>query len=97
MPMRRKSMEKIREIIRMNEECDISQRRISGALNVSRPVVSQYLSDFKSTGLRYNDIKDISDDALLELLDVNRKYSTEKHKILCSRFEYFARELKRPG
>ena len=35
------SMNKIREIIRLSEECRLSGRQIAKALNISRPVVSQ--------------------------------------------------------
>ena len=64
---RRTSMNKIREILHLHEKCDLSHRKIAQALKVSRPVVSQYLSDLNASGLCYDDIKDMSDDTLMEI------------------------------
>ena len=47
MANRRIRMEKIKEIIRLGEELRFSNRAIARALKVSRPVVAQYLSDFR--------------------------------------------------
>ena len=49
--MKRTKMRKIREILKLFEEYNLNIRKISKALNVSKPVVSQYLIDFKKTGL----------------------------------------------
>jgi predicted transcriptional regulator len=61
MAKKRLSMNKVREIIRLHEEMGLSCRKIARALRVSHPVVSQYLTDLKASGLRYGDIKDMSD------------------------------------
>ncbi len=90
-------MNKIREILRLHEKCYLSNRKIALALKVSRPVVSQYISDLNASGLRYDDIKDIADDALLETLDRNKRSKNENYKELISRFSNYARELKRVG
>ena len=34
----------------------MSDRKIARALNISRPVVAQYLKEFTATGLTYEDI-----------------------------------------
>ena len=97
MANKRVSMQKIREIIRLNEEAGLSYRKIAQALKISRPVVSQYIADFKANGLKYTDIKDISDTELLELLEKRKKESQERYKKLSKYFEYFIQELKRTG
>ena len=97
MTQRRLSMRKIREIMRLNDEHALSQRGISRALDISRPVVSDYISKIHSAGLSYQDIKDISDDALLEILNNNSKKTNKRFKALESKFEYIAKELKRVG
>jgi len=97
MANKRVSMNKIREIIRLNEEAGLSYRKIAHALKISRPVVSQYIADFKVNGLKYTDIKDISDTELLELLEKKKKESQERYKKLSEYFEYFVQELKRTG
>lgn len=97
MARKRISMNKIREIVRLNVECEMSNRQIAKALNISRPVVSQYVIDFKASGLGYGDIEGVSDDELMEILGRSRKEESERYRKLSEKFEYFAKELKRPG
>ena len=73
MAQKRVSMSKVREIIRLHEETELSYRKIGRALKISHPVVSPYITDFKGTGLRYADIEDLSDTDLLELLERKKK------------------------
>jgi transposase len=97
MAKRKTSMKKIREIIRLSEEAGLSNRKISQALGISRPIVSQYIIDIKSANLKYRDIKDIPDDSLLEIISGDKKESKEKYRKLLSQFEYYSKELKRTG
>ena len=97
MAQRRIPMKKIREAIRLHEDCKLSIRKISKALNVSRPVIDQYLIDFRASGLRYEDIEHMDDDSLLESLKSNSLKQNEKYQILASKFEYITKELKRVG
>ncbi len=53
MARKRINVKKIREIIRFNKTNDMSERKIARALNISRPVVAQYIKDFNATGLIY--------------------------------------------
>ena len=97
MPMRRTSMKKIREIIRLKQECGLSQRQISRAVRISRPVVAQYITDIVSAGLSYDEIKDMPDDKLLEILESDKKSRNERYDKLSEKFEYYTKELKRTG
>ena len=56
MARKRINMKKIREIIRFSETTDMSERKIARALNISRPVVTQYIKDFNASGLTYEQI-----------------------------------------
>jgi hypothetical protein len=84
-------MEKIREIIRLKEQCFLSERKIARALNVSRPVVKQYVRDLKFLGLDYAALKAMDDETLLEIIhtksqatvDVRAKNSSAL-ELLCS-------------
>jgi len=51
--MRKKgiSMDKIREIIRLNQELSLGCRKIAQALNISKTASNDYISDFKATYL----------------------------------------------
>lgn len=89
-------MEKVREIIRLKEQCRLSERAIARALSVARPVVKEYLDKVKSAGLDYAEIKKMDDDTLLEIIE-GRKTTSERYEILRQKFEYFIQELKRPG
>lgn len=95
MANRRTPLERIREILRM-KELGFSGRNIAKALKMSRPVVSEYSQKFAGAGLRYTDIKEIGDDALLELLEV-RKRLPNKLEVLTEKFSQYVKELKRTG
>jgi transposase len=97
MPMRRITMDKVREIIRLDEECGLNQRPIARALNISRPTVKEYLDKIKDAELDYNSIKNINDDVLTEIVSDPKKYRSERYDILSQQFDYFAKELKRTG
>ncbi len=96
MAQRRISMKKIREIIRLHDECLLSNRQIARAIGASRPVVGDYISRVKAAGLKYSDIKDMSDDSLLEIFDNSRKYD-KRYEFIKSKFAHYAKELKRTG
>lgn len=96
MGQRRISMKKVREIIRLHDECFLSNRQIARAIGVSRPVAREYISRIEAAGLKYSDIKDLSDDSLLEILDSSRKFD-ERYEFIKSKFGYYAKELKRTG
>jgi transposase len=90
-------MEKIREIIRLNEQAQLTQRAISRALGVSRPIVKQYIHDINKAGLNYASIKEMDDETLLEIVRGGSKSRSQQYQQLCSQFEYFSKELKLPG
>ena len=87
-------MEKIREIHRLKEQCQLSERAISRALNVSRPVVKDYLA---KAGLEYSEVKEFSDNELLEAIKGHHGSLSERYDVLRQKFDYFTKELKRPG
>jgi transposase len=95
--MERVSMNKIRDMIRLSTENNQSNRQIAKSLKVSRPVVAQYITAFKKSGLLYQDIKDISDESLLDILKVMPRRKTIRYKDLEQEFEYITKEIKRTG
>jgi transposase len=90
-------MEKVREIIRLSEQSLLSKRAIARALNVSRPIVSEYIDKIKSSGLDYNRIKEMGDDILLEIIKGKSNSTSKRYATLSQYFEYFVKELKRTG
>ena len=53
MPKKRMPMNKIKEILRLRYECNLSNRQIAACLNIAHSTVSQHLSRFKSSGLTW--------------------------------------------
>ena len=90
-------MNKVREIVRLNDQCGLSQRVIARALNVSRPVVSEYIDKVHSAGLVYETIKDMDDDTLVRIVEDSKEPTSQRYRLLRQQFAYFLEELKRPG
>ena len=88
---------KIRDIIRLKETSYLSERKIAKALNISRPVVSQYISDFRSCGLTHEQAKTIPDSQLLDLFEKRKSKKSVKYEELIGRFPGFIQELKKTG
>ena len=97
MSMRRTTMEKVREIVRLKEVAHLSERAISRALNVSRPIIKKYLAAIEKAGLDFTAIKKMPDETLLEIVADTSPAQSEKYRILASQFPHFAKELKRTG
>jgi len=97
MANRRIRMEKLKEIIRLGTEQSLSNRAIARVLKVSRPVVAQYLSDFRATGLTYTEIRGMCHHDLLEMFSRKGGLCKRRHEVLSGRFKDYLKELKRPG
>ncbi len=97
MARKRINMKKIREIIRFKETSGMSDRKIARALNISRPVVAQYIRDFAATGLTYQDIKEMADSQFLALFEKQRNKKSSKYGEISEQFPYFVTELKTTG
>lgn len=80
-----------------NKNPDFSERKIARALNISRPVVHQWLIDFKTAGVKYDDIKNLDDHTLLDLLQNQKQKDNERYSRLAQKFDYFVQELKKRG
>lgn len=97
MARKRISMKKIRDIIRLKETSNLSERKIAKALNISRPVVAQYISDFRSCGLTYEQAKTVPDSRLLDLFEKKKSNKSVTYEDLSGRFPGFIQDLKKTG
>ena len=97
MARKRIGMKKIREIIRFTCTTNMSERKIARALNISRPVVAQYIKDFNASGLTYEQIKDMADSRLLSLFEKQKNRKCSKYEELSRQFPHVAIELKKTG
>jgi transposase len=89
-------MKKIREIIRLSVETDLSLRNISRAAQVSRPVVNEYVKKFSYSGLTYEEIKGMDDDNLLMVFKDKTVSMQDRYSQLSKKFDYYLAELKKP-
>jgi transposase len=92
-------MKKIKEIIRLSVATDFSNRKIARACSISRPIVTKCLVLFKSSGLTYDEIKDLNDESVNDLFFPNPRsklLNNERYAYLSSQFEYLLNEIKRP-
>ena len=95
--MRRLSMEKVREILRLSLDCHLGNREIGRALKISHPVVGQYLNNFQRSETPYSEVMNLSDTQLLEIVNSSKKRENLLHAELEALFPEFAKELKRKG
>jgi len=74
MTMRRITLNKIREIIRLNQQCHLSQRSIARAFSISRPVVAEYIRKINAAGINYEAAQELGDDTFMEIVLVQREF-----------------------
>ena len=98
MAQKRIGMKKIREVIRLKMDTDLSGRQIARALNISRPVVAKYWGGFQASGLTFEQIDAMADSELLQRLEQQpRLEKSAKYRKLTQYFPHFVKELKRKG
>jgi transposase len=90
-------MKKIRELIRLYEVANLSQRAISRTLGISRPVVSEYISKIRKAGLDYKTINTMDDDTLLQTITDTVRVKNDRYNTLREQFDTISKELQRPG
>src|SRR4030042_3128712 len=94
--MKRTSMKKIREIIRLLSTTELSVRKISRAVNVSRPAITDYIDKFNKSGLLFEEIEKLNDDDLESIIKKKNDNFNERYLQLSSKLDYYAQELKKP-
>jgi transposase len=89
-------MIQIKQIIRLHTEGK-SYREITNLLGLSRKAVTKYILLFKSTGLSYETIKQMSDEELNVLMANQERPNVNRLEILQSQFTRIEHELKGVG
>lgn len=91
-------MKRIREIIRMKSQLQMSDRQVARALNVSRPVVAKYWQAFQDSELSYERIAQMADSGLLGLLQAAPPPPKDsRYEQLAVHFPHFLVELQCTG
>jgi len=62
--MERLSMRKIREVLRLKFDFDLTDRQISNSVKVTRSTIAEYLRRFAQTGIAWPIPTDLTDTAL---------------------------------
>ena len=97
MSKKRTNVEKTREILRLCIDLKLSIRKAAEATGISKTTVGEYVAEFKRTGLSYKDIMVMDDIKLVELFEKSNKASNPQYEDLSNNFQYYEKELKRPG
>ena len=82
MSQERLSMRKIREILRLKWECQLSQRTIARSCRISRSTVSEYVKRAEAAGLSWPLPESLSEEELYRLLFPEKQASQPAEKVL---------------
>ena len=92
--MEKLGMSKLKEILRLRHECNLSASQISRALNISHTVVNNYLSKATVCDKNYDELKDLSYNEIISNLFPSLE---KKYKFNPPNFAYINKELRRKG
>lgn len=97
MARKRIAVKKLRKILKLKYENDLSIREISTLTGISKTVVSTYIADFRSTGIPYDDVSGLSDTDLAELFTGTKETKNTRYSELLALFPNYSKELKKKG
>lgn len=96
MAQRRTPVKRIREALRLHQECGLSLRQTAQALSVSRPVVTDYLDKCKARGITWEKAQNMTDELLTNLLS-EAPPEDPKSAALREHFPRYEKELLKVG
>ena len=88
-------MRKIREVLRLINECGVSRRNAARACSLGRATISEYMLRFEASGLSWPLPAEIDDDMLEKRLFPTSTISKSNHKNID--LEYIFKEIRRPN
>jgi len=91
------TMEKLREILRLKQECKLVNRAIGKAIGISHTAVGERLAACAERGIHYNMAALLPDSELQELLSAEKRDDDPRLKILHEKIDYILKELTRTG
>jgi transposase len=94
---KRIEMRKVRELLRLKFEQNISARQAAKIIGIGKTAASQYISGFKASGLDISTIKALPDSELMNAINSKKELENVRYKELSGLFHYFEKELKRTG
>ena len=97
MANKRIQMRKVRELLVLHFERDISARQAAKIIGIGKTAASQYIAGFRASGLNISIVATMSDSELLNIINIKKESENLLYKGLSSLFPYFEKELKRTG
>ena len=94
MANKRIDMRKVRELLRLRFEQNVSSRKAAKILGIGKTAANQYILGFKSSGLDVTNIPTMSDSQLLEAIAVKKGIKNPRYGELSKQFASFEKELK---
>lgn len=86
-------MRKLKEIIRLSQTQQLSQRQIARRAKVSRGAVASYQEALQQSGLDYEALKDLPDEQVYNLLFGEKQAKKNSYRYQEIDFEYYRKEL----
>jgi transposase len=90
-------MRKVRELLHLHFEQNISARKAAKIVGVGKTAASQYVAGFKSSGLDYPSLAKLSDTELIQVINIKKETENPRYEELQNLFPNFEKELKRTG
>jgi transposase len=97
MANQRTDMRKVRELLRLKFEQNLSNRQASLAIGMGKTAGSEYIAGFRRSGLSMDDLVSLTDDELILAISPHHEEENERYQYLVTRFSYYENELKRTG
>lgn len=97
MGRKRIPMKKIRKILKLKYDANLSIREIARALDISKTIVGEYLGQFNASELTFEKAMSISDDDLVNHLQNHKEETSEKYKSLLAEIPEIVKSLKSKG
>jgi predicted transcriptional regulator len=97
MANKRVNMRKVRELLRLCIEQDISARQGAKIVGIGKTAASEYVTGFKASGLKIASLEAMSDTELLTILNLKKESENTRYNTLLQLFPHFEKELKRTG
>ena len=96
MPAERLTMRKVKEVLRLKFDANISNRRIAQSCSLAHSAVGEYIRRFRQASLSWPLPDDLDDSSLEQLLFPQQKLSSP-HIRPVPDYLYMHRELRRKG
>ena len=93
----RSSMKAVRKIIELHVKTGFSNRQISEATGISRPVVAQYIDAYTRSGLTWEAFSTLTDTKAIEQLTLPRQTKDPRYQAACAFFPSMLKQMHKVG